>query len=155
MTQAHIHLLFNHFPILGTLFGILILGYGTLRGNRQVQTTAYLLFILSALGGVIAYATGDGAEELVEDLAGVTHRALEDHEDSGKYALVASGILGLLSVAGAILGRIKSDYRSRMAIGIGLFSLLTLAIAARTGYLGGKIRHTELYAPQEAESEKP
>lgn len=148
MTPAHVHLLVNHVPILGTFFGLLVLAYGTFRGNKQIQGTAYLLFILSALGGVVAYLTGEGAEDLVEKIAGISENAIEAHEEAAVYSLIASIVLGLISAAGVFLGRIKTTYESRFAIAIGLVALFSFSVGARVGFLGGKIRHTELFEPQ-------
>jgi len=37
MNWAHIHLLLNHVPGLGTIFGLALLGYGVLQGSDALQ----------------------------------------------------------------------------------------------------------------------
>ena len=58
MNQAHLHLLLNHLPILGALFGLLILAGGFLLKYDTVKRTALGLFVLSAILAIPAYLTG-------------------------------------------------------------------------------------------------
>ncbi len=71
MNQAHFHLILNHLPILGILFGLIILTGGFLTKNAAVKRTALGMFVLSAIFAIPAYLTGEGAEEVVENLPGV------------------------------------------------------------------------------------
>lgn len=146
MDAAHIHLLANHFPILGSVFGLLVLAYSlTLRNPSQpVRTAAYLILIVSAAGALVANASGEGAEEAVEHLPGVIHDAIEAHEDAAPFAVAASALAGALSLAGIAAGILKPAWGGRLALATALAALFAFAASARTGWLGGKIRHTEL-----------
>lgn len=144
MTQAHLHLLVNHLPILGTAFGLLVLLFGAATRSQTARTAAYLLLAVSAAGGLAAHWSGEGAEEIVEDMAGFSHEAIEEHEQAAGYALGVSVVLGLLSLAGMGTSVFMPRWNGRMALVIGLVALFTFAVMARTGYLGGRIRHTEL-----------
>jgi hypothetical protein len=87
MNQAHLHLMTNHVPILGSLCGLLVLGFSFfMRAAQAVRTAAYLLFVFSAIGAIVANWTGEGAEKVVEDLPGWSHSVLEEHEEAGKSA---------------------------------------------------------------------
>jgi uncharacterized membrane protein len=99
MNQAHLHLLLNHLPILGTLFGLLILAGGFLLKNDTVKRTALGIFVLSAILAIPAYLTGEGAEEVVEGLPGVTENLIEAHEDMANIFLWMVGALGLIALA--------------------------------------------------------
>ena len=65
MSQAHIHLIITHLPIFGALLGTLVLIHGIWSKSIQTKIAAFNLFIISAIGAGIAYATGEGAEEAV------------------------------------------------------------------------------------------
>jgi hypothetical protein len=67
MSDAHIHLVITHLPIFGSILGALVLGYGFLSKSDSTKIASYFLFIISAIGAGIAYITGEGAEEAVEN----------------------------------------------------------------------------------------
>ena len=66
MNDAHLHLLVNHFPIIGTIFGLGILIAGIIFKNNAVKNVSYVIFIVTAIFALIAMSTGEGAEEIVE-----------------------------------------------------------------------------------------
>jgi uncharacterized membrane protein len=142
MDPIHVHLLINHIPILGTLFGILILVAGLLRNNRTLIITALVTFIAAAIFTIPTNMSGEEAEHKVEKFAGVTHDAVEAHEHAAEPAFAALGILGVLSVITLFLtrgGKLKI-----LPIIILLLSLPTFVLMVRAGYTGGQIRHPEL-----------
>ncbi|MBV6427873.1 MAG: hypothetical protein KIPDCIKN_02396 [Haliscomenobacter sp.] len=144
MNQAHLHLLFNHLPILGTLFGLLILASGYVLKNNTVKRTALGIFVLSALCVIPAYLTGEGAEEITESLPGVTENFIEAHENMANIFLGMAGALGLLSL-GTFFTDLKKQKITPVLYAITLVVALgTLFFAQQTGSSGGKIRHTEI-----------
>lgn len=144
MNQAHLHLLFNHLPILGTLFGLLILAGGYLLKNNTVKRTALGIFVLSALCVIPAYLTGGGAEEITESLPGVTENFIEAHENMANLFLGMAGALGLLSLF-TFLADLKMKKIAPILYAITLIlALATMFFAQQTGSSGGKIRHTEI-----------
>ena len=89
MNDAHLHLLVNHFPIIGTIFGLGILISGLFLKNNSVKNTAYVLFITAAIFGFLAISTGEGAEEIVEDFPNIGKKIILEHEEiAEKLALV-------------------------------------------------------------------
>lgn len=144
MNQTHIHLLINHLPIFGTILGGFVLGQGLWTKNEQTKMAAYNLMIIAAIGALIAYFTGEAAEETVEHIQGVVEETIELHADFALVALISMIILGIAAVVG-IWVVIKSPQLSQMyAYLILIISLISFGLIAQTGYLGGQIRHTEL-----------
>ncbi len=144
MSQVHLHLLITHLPVFGSILGALVLAYGLWSKSHQTKTAAYLLFILSGIGAGIAYLTGEGAEEAVEGIQGVSEQMMELHEESAVYALVSLVILGAFSLFVIFITHKNTAIRKTTAL-IALFiSLVSFGLVARTGYLGGQIRHTEI-----------
>lgn len=144
MNQTHIHLLITHLPIFGSVFGSLVLAHGLWTKTIQTKIAAYNLLILSSLGAVIAYSTGEAAEETVENIQGVLKSAIDQHEDFAIISLIALIVMGVLSVAALYLTLKKSTFTKSIAQVILFVSLISFGLVARTGYLGGQIRHTEL-----------
>lgn len=144
MNQAHLHLLLNHLPILGTLFGLLILVGGFLLKNDVVKRTALGLFVLSGVLAIPAYLTGEGAEEMVENLPSVTENLIEAHEDMANIFLWVVGALGLFSLA-TFYADIKSKKIASTLYAITFVAALgSMVYAQRVGSSGGEIRHTEI-----------
>jgi hypothetical protein len=144
MNQAHLHLLLNHLPILGSLFGILTLIAGFLLKNEMVKRTALGLFALAAITAIPAYLTGEGAEEVVESLPGVTENLIEAHEDMANIFLWVVGALGLLSLA-TLVADLKAQKITSVMYGITFVAAIAaMGLAARVGVTGGEIRHTEI-----------
>jgi hypothetical protein len=133
-------------PILGSAFGLLLLLITLFlrTPSQQLRKAAYLLLCVSALGAFVANFSGEGAEEAVEHLAGVSHDPIEAHEDAAPYAVGLSALAGVLALAGMGLSVFKPAWNGRIALAVTLAALFAFASSARVGWLGGKIRHTEL-----------
>ena len=144
MNQAHLHLLITHLPVFGSIIGALVLIYGLWTKSNHTKNAAYFIFILSAIGAGIAYLTGEGAEDAVEHLQGVTESLIEIHEDAAMYALISLIVLGGMSLIALVVSRFKIPFAKSTSTIILLFSLVSFGLVARTGYLGGQIRHTEI-----------
>lgn len=144
MDQTHLHLLTNHIPVIGTIIGLFVLLYGIIKKSDHTKNAAYLIFILCAAGGAVAYFTGEPAEETVEEIAGISKAMIESHEDAGKFAFISMVVLGLTSVVGLILSFRKSSLAKGFSYLMVLLAAISFGIAAYTANLGGKIRHTEI-----------
>lgn len=144
MDQTHIHLLITHLPIFGSILGWLVLLYGIWTKSDHTIIAAYSLCIISAIGAGIAYLTGEAAEETVENIQGVAKNMIDAHEDFAKVALVSLIVLGIAALIGIFLAVKKSPLTRIVSIVILLIALVSFGLVSRTGYLGGKIRHTEL-----------
>ncbi|MBT9394510.1 hypothetical protein KLP40_15170 [Hymenobacter sp. NST-14] len=140
MNEAHLHLLLNHTPILGCLFGLLVLGAGLVKASPPVIRTGLITVLGAALLCLPTQLTGKGAEEVVEKLPGISHQLIEAHEEAaelGFWALELTGALALLALL--------QTGRQRLFIRLALAgALLSFGLLARTGHLGGQIRHPEI-----------
>lgn len=144
MSQAHIHLIITHLPIFGALLGTLVLIHGIWSKSIQTKIAAFNLFIISAIGAGIAYATGEGAEEAVENIQGVSENIIEQHENAAMFALVSLIVLGVSSLLAIIVANKNNILTKTTSLATLLIAVISFALVARTGYLGGQIRHTEI-----------
>lgn len=151
MNWAYLHLILNHVPVLGTLFGLLLLAWGILRRNDSLQRAALLTFTLVALVAIPAYLTGKPAEEAVEHLTGTAGSAIEPHEDAALVSFLAMEVLGALALGALLLTRTRFNtafiVRGALAVAI-----VTGGLMVWTAQLGGRIRHAELRASDAAQS---
>jgi uncharacterized membrane protein len=144
MSPAHIHLLITHLPIFGALIGSLVLAFAIIIKSNDTKIAAYGVLVLSTFRAGIAYLTGEGAEEVVEEIPGVVESTIETHENFALIALIGLLILGLLSDIGLIAIVNKSTYARKIAIVVLITAIISFGLVAITRYLGGKIRHTEM-----------
>ncbi len=144
MSQVHLHLLITHLPVFGSIFGAFVLSYGLWTKSNPTKNAAYSIFIISAIGAGIAYLTGEGAEEAIEHIQGVSENIIELHEEAALYALISLMGLGILSMIGIAINHLKTSLIRPISSIVLIFSLISVGLVARTGYLGGQIRHTEI-----------
>jgi hypothetical protein len=147
MNATHLHLLINHLAVIGASLGIVVLLFAIFTNTTNTYYAAYAILIISVIGGIIAYVTGESAEETVEGIAGVAESAIESHEDSALLTIVSFSALGILSLTGAIVGYLKNPLQRTLGITVLVISVISFSFAARTAWLGGKIRHTEISGP--------
>lgn len=146
MNDAHLHMVVNHFPIIGTILGLGILIGGLVFKNNSIKNTAYCLFIIAALFSFASMNTGEGAEEIAEKLPNVTDQIIHEHEEAAEKLAVVLYFLGAISIVGLYLN-IKKNAKANIVS----FLALTIAavgvfLAQQTGTTGGEIRHTEIRA---------
>jgi len=146
MNQAHIHLLITHLPIFGSILGAIVLVHGLWTKSNQTKIAAYNIFIVSSIGAGIAYLTGEAAEETVEKIQGVSKNMIDQHQDFATFALISLIVLGVIALLGLFLTLRKSSFIKPIALIMLFVSLISFVLVARTGYLGGQIRHTEVNA---------
>lgn len=144
MNEAHLHLVVNHFPIIGTFFGIGILVFGLFFKNEIVKRVAFSIFTIAAIFTLFSMATGEGAEEVVENISGISKDLIEEHEElAEKLAIILYGV-GLLSVASIVLSIKNNKSEKYTSIAVLLLSLIAAFLAIKTGVSGGEIRHSEI-----------
>lgn len=145
MNWAHVHLMLNHLPVLGTAFGFALLAWAVLRRNEALQRAALGTLVLTALAAIPAFLTGAPSEDVVEHLAGTAKQAIEAHEEAAVVALVAIEALGAMALAALVLFRKRGIPRPLAGAAL-VFALATAGWMAQTANLGGRIRHAELRA---------
>jgi hypothetical protein len=143
MNLAHVHLLLNHLPPLGVLFGFLLLAAGLLRKSGDLVRASLVTFVLVALLAIPTYYTGGPAEKIVEGMPGVSEMAIMDHEESAEASFVAALVLGALSCFKLFFYRKRETPRS-IAIATLVLALVVTGMMAWTAHLGGKIHHGEI-----------
>lgn len=144
MNMAHLHLMLNHFPVVGAPLLLALLAYGLARGSPDVTRIALWATVVLGVVTLVVYLTGEPAEELVEALPTFDHDMLERHEAVALGAtviLVATAVLaGLALRAGRSDGRLAGTMNRLVLAGL----LAGTAGVAATGWTGGPIGHPEI-----------
>jgi uncharacterized membrane protein len=150
MNFAYIHLLLNHIPVVGSIigFGLFLLSF--FGKNDDLRRGSLIVFATMALVAIPAFASGKGAQLMLQGKPGISDDFMQRHEGAAMLALWFVEATGALALAGLW----QFHRRARMArwnvAAVLIFSLLAVGLMARTGNTGGEISHVEVRAGQDA-----
>ena len=143
MNASQIHLALNHVPLFFSLAGGLILLYGFFRKNDPIKFLSLYFMIAAAIFTIPVYLTGEGTEEAVEELPGVSDALIESHEEMAKIGLIIIIILGIAALLAVIVKK-KTAFAKPVLMLCVILSLASFGVMAQTAHLGGQIRHSEI-----------
>jgi hypothetical protein len=144
MNAAHWHLILNHIPLIGIGFVILLLIIALLRRSSELKNVALVFTVIVALWAIPAYLTGEPAEEIVEDMPGISEDLIHEHEEMAEKAFIFIEVVGGIALIGLVGGRFNRKLGDTLAV-ITLVGLLAGGgLIAYTANLGGKIHHQEI-----------
>ena len=146
LNVAHIHLLLNHLPIIGTLVGLLLLAAAFFRKSDELKRVGFTAFVITALITIPVYLTGEPAANIVEKLPDVTEALVDTHKDAATISFIAVGILGVVALWGLWRYRRADVIPHLLVILLLAMSVVASGLMMWTGFLGGQIRHTEVRA---------
>ena len=110
MDPAHLHLMVNHLPILGSILSLPLIGIAAWKRTEKGPMLAYAtLLTLGAVGAVVSLRSGEPAEERVEDMPGVSERWIEEHEERAETATVLAVITALGALGAVAYGWKRED----------------------------------------------
>ena len=144
MNAVHVHLLLNHIPVLGVVFGAVVLAVALYREREVFVRFALWLFIAMAVLIVPTYLSGESAEDIVEPIIVNAEPWIDSHEDAAGFAGLLTVLLGALAAGALAMGRGRPQMPRAWVLSALVMSLLASAALARTATLGGQISHTEI-----------
>jgi uncharacterized membrane protein len=158
MDPTHLHLLLNHVPTIGFGIGIalFVLSLGT--RSADLKQASLVVLVGVALVSIPAYATGNAAQNLLQERGEVsdgttegmvTLTLIETHEGAAFLAL------GFMELTGALAWLALWQFRRRSTLSTGMtgvilvISLLTMGLMAQAANIGGMINHPEIRGAEE------
>lgn len=149
MNFVQIHLLLNHFPVIGSIIGFGLLVLSLFGKNNDLRRASLIVFAAVALITILAFASGKGAQLLLQGKPGISDAFVQRHEGAAMLALWFLEATGALALVG--LWQVHS--RARMArwnlSALVILSFLAVGLMVRTGNTGGEIGHAEIRPSQE------
>ena len=88
--------------------------------------------------------TGEGAEEIIENIDRNTPLYIHNHEETAEVFALLSYVLGVLSFIGIWGSYRGKNWSKTFSIITLLFSLVVVFFASETATSGGRIQHTEI-----------
>lgn len=144
MDAAHFHLVVNHLPLVGVMVGTLVLVAGYIFRKPDIRLTGLGIYIFSALGAALAFLSGEGAEEIVEDLAGVSETLMHRHEEWAETFFILMLVLGGIALLGLFAGIKKLRFAPFLMVFTLILGLAAGGLSTVVGTSGGEIRHSEI-----------
>ncbi len=143
MNSVQMHLALTHVPVILSFVGLIMLIVAFFRKNTILTKTSYILLMVVGVTTLPVFYSGEGAEEAIENLPGVSEVIIERHEEVAKLSMISIAATGLLACTAL--------FSFRWVVAIRVFKALVLLLAfasgglmAQTAHLGGQIRHTEI-----------
>jgi len=129
-----LHPLVVHAPIGLLLFATLLL-LVSLKWAR-LKLFALITLVVGLLSGIVAYITGDGAEEFGIDKWNLARADIHHHEDFALYSLITFGISLLF-----LLLSYRSKGKGLLIVSL-VIALIGSGLLAYAGHLGGQMVYT-------------
>lgn len=143
MNSVQMHLALTHVPVVLSLVGLIMLAVAFFIKNATLTKTSYVLILLAGIAAIPVFFTGEGTEEAIENLPGVSEAVIERHEEVAKLAMISIAAAGLLALAA--LFTFKWQVAARVVkVVVLLLAIVSGGLMAQTAHLGGQIRHTEI-----------
>ena len=144
MFATHLHLLINHMPVLSLFFGLALHFLSRFSQNRSLASIGNAFYIWAGFSVILVFLTGHGAEEFIEKSPSFSHSRFEAHEEAANIAFAITLIAGVSALIQWGLAFMNKKPKF-LSLFIFAMALAAFALNARAGYLGGQIRHTELF----------
>jgi hypothetical protein len=138
-----LHLALTHVPVILVLAGVGMLIVALFLKSNTLVKASYVIIAVAGIAALPVYFSGEGAEEAVEHLPGVSGNVIERHENVAKAGFIAILAAGLLSLAALFSFRFLIPARLFKAIVLGA-GLISAGFMFQAAKLGGEIRHTEI-----------
>jgi len=142
MNASQIHLSFTHLPVILSFVGLAIMVVSTFLKNTVLAKTSMWILLVAGLAAIPVFFTGEGAEEVVEDMQDVSKSIIGKHENIAKLGMVVLEVTAILALLGLLFYK-KDNFRKIMVPILLVFTFGTTAIMTRIAQLGGEIRHSE------------
>lgn len=143
MNSSQIHLALTHVPVILSLIGLTILIISLTRKNDTLSKTSFFIFLAAGLIALPVYFTGEGAEEIVEDLPGVSEGIIGRHEQFANISFTIILICAAMSLAAILFYKYLATAKVLKYVVL-VFAFASAITMAKTAHLGGQIRHTEI-----------
>ena len=150
MTDQQLHHVLNHLPSIGIAIGFFALLVGMFLRKKGTALTGAWIILLAAITVLPADQTGEEAEETVEDIAGVNHDQIHEHEEAAERAIPFTIAAGILALAYLLSSWKRPAWSNYLGIATGIAAAVAIYLLIVTSHEGGLIRHPELGTTQVA-----
>ena len=143
---AHLHLLLNHVPTVGSVVALGLLLLAIIRQNEHLKHAGLEVLFAIAVVTLVAYMSGVGAHQKLRDQPEVSDNAIRVHQDAALVAFTVLEIAGFAAWIALWQTRRRGGAVPGLVPVVTVLTVVSLALMARAANLGGEIRHPEIRA---------
>ncbi len=145
MNLAHIHIILNHFPTIGTVIGLVLFVLALVGKNNELKRFALGLFLVTGILVIPTYLSGSAASEIVTaQRVGTSEALIQAHQDDALFAFLFAGITAVFAWLGLWQIRRFGAEKQWNAALVLLLGIVTVGLMINTGTAGGEITHPEI-----------
>jgi uncharacterized membrane protein len=146
---SHAHVILNHFPTVGLVFALAFYIAALVTKNVLITRSCLVLFVICGILGVPTYVSGAASMWALTDpgVPGISKAVINVHRDMALLTLFGLAFTGVAAWIELWRFRQLRRFSSLSLYLILAFAVITLAIGAETGHLGGQINHPEIRLP--------
>lgn len=122
--------------------GVLLIGL--LLKSEVIKRVAYGICIFAALSAVPASVSGENAEDTIENIQGIDHNAIHEHEEAAKKFAIVIYLLGIIAAVSLWASWKQQSFATILQFAVLLIGIIAMFFAKKAGTTGGEIRHTEI-----------
>ncbi|HEX5230579.1 MAG TPA: hypothetical protein VFW44_22865 [Bryobacteraceae bacterium] len=148
MDLTHIHLLLNHFPTIGFIIGGGLFILALIAKSDHLKLASLVILLGIALLSIPTYMSGNGAQDAIKSIPGVSRTLMEAHEGAAFVAMIFMLLTGAFAWLALWQHRRLAHVPAWNLTLILLLTVVTFALMTRASNLGGDIRHAEIRAVQ-------
>ena len=147
---SHIHIIVNHFPTVGFVFGLFFFITALVTNNDVMKRGSLVVFAACAVLGATTYVSGAAAmwaltsPPLQAPMQAVAQVRINAHRDFALLTLFGLAFTGGAAWIELYRYRYQKVFSKTSMYLVLAFALITLAIMAETGHRGGMINHPEI-----------
>jgi uncharacterized membrane protein len=150
MDPVLMHLVINHVPIIGTILAVGIVLVALILKNDTVKRTGLILFVAAGITVYPANFSGEEAEERVENIAGVTHDQIHEHEEAAETTMTMMSIALVLALVHLFNRPATPNVQRLVFTAFMITAIIACIYAGIAGHEGGKIMRPNLGSTAQA-----
>jgi hypothetical protein len=144
MNLAHIHIVLNHVPSLGSIAGLLLLAAGIYKKDEGIKQFAYGVLVLITMAVLPTYVTGAEAQRIVQKSPTFAAGVFQLHQNAAMITLLAMTAAGMFAWFGLWEYRRHGRSSSLTTMATLLTTMAAVGSVLITASIGGKISHVEI-----------
>jgi len=144
MNLAHLHIVLNHVPSLGSIAGLVLLAFGIYKKDEVIKQGACFVLVFITMAVLPTYISGAEAQRMIAKSPSYAGGIVQLHQNAAMITLLFMTAAGMFAWFGLWQYRRQAKVGSRTT----MFTLITTIAAAAsilvTANIGGSINHAEI-----------
>jgi len=144
MNLAHVHIVINHVPSLGSVLGLLLLAAGIYTKSEPVKQFAYFVLVMITVAVLPTYISGAEAQKIVATNSSYSAGIIQLHQNAAMITLLIMTAAGMFAWFGLWEFRRQARSSSLTTMCTLISTIAAVVSVLITANIGGSISHSEI-----------